>query len=879
MIFALHWPVAVFAAALFAALLPEPTNPQTSLAALLAIRRADGGVTLPPKGRLVIYPLSAEYIAVAGDYDRFMRERVTAAWGKRLKLADQLLARGVYREFSNRFFYNFASAELLGQYHPIIRDNFERREYFKFSVNGQPLEIKEQGSWLNALGMFRMPELGGSGEKAVRAANIAHFAYFRLAKPLAPGDRIELLTANGEVAGEIYDPDRTVSRAIKINQAGYSAEAGKKFAYFGQWLGSLGLMEVEPLAGKEFQLCDSATGKVVYTGRTAWRSKLDQYVRRDKYRIPLWGEQLLEMDFSDFKTPGRYYLRLPGAGRSWDFPVGPDAIGRMFYVQMRGLYHQRSGIAKTLEYTKWPLRASHMEVFRGDFPPEEREYTSRFTAPDGSKVDRRWFYVVKKTATDEKLPASYGGWWDAADYDRRNRHFAVVNDLLAVYLLWPENFSDGQLDIPESGNGIPDIIDEAAWGVDVWRRLQSPDGGIGCWIEAVSHPGVMEPALDPLRYYLAMPTRKSSLEYCVSAAMLARAYRKCGADKQGELFFESARRAWKYAHEAKAQVRKFASDKYGTITYTEPDGLPAQLEFKAALNLFLYSGDPEYDNVLTMKMLKAALEYSRLDMQPFLLAELAEEQPRMFEFSSQFRKMVRGEAAKLLASQSELNYRTLNFKLDSMYFTYLGFGRGIPVNRGAFLLLAWYIDKDDRCRDGAFLADDWMGGANPMGRTFTTGLGYVYPVRPLSHPCIYLSSRADDPIADPIPGLTPYTYSGRVHESAFSYVYSLDYGARIDHLFAGLHVPLLPHKIYPDSKLNMTKLKESLYETIPLWRRHIELEGMAVGQNEFTVWETMGPAAAFYGALLTPGWKPPAEWKKIEPKKKIEDIPGYLFLP
>lgn len=60
-----------------------------------------------------------------------------------------------------------------------------------------------------------------------------------------------------------------------------------------------------------------------------------------------------------------------------------------------------------------------------------------------------------------------GSWRDAGDFDRRTYHFQVVDSLLSIYLLFPENFKDAQLDLPESGNGIPGIIDEAAWGVEV----------------------------------------------------------------------------------------------------------------------------------------------------------------------------------------------------------------------------------------------------------------------------------------------------------------------------------------------------------------------------------------------------------------------------
>jgi hypothetical protein len=42
------------------------------------------------------------------------------------------------------------------------------------------------------------------------------------------------------------------------------------------------------------------------------------------------------------------------------------------------------------------------------------------------------------------------------------------------------------LNIPESGNGIPDILDEAAYAVDAWKSTQRPDGAVSSWIEQSS---------------------------------------------------------------------------------------------------------------------------------------------------------------------------------------------------------------------------------------------------------------------------------------------------------------------------------------------------------------------------------------------------------
>jgi hypothetical protein len=59
---------------------------------------------------------------------------------------------------------------------------------------------------------------------------------------------------------------------------------------------------------------------------------------------------------------------------------------------------------------------------------------------------------------------------------------------LLAYELAPQKFRDGELNIPESGNGIPDIVDEAKWGVDFYKRIQRPDGGVSVGFFEESHP-------------------------------------------------------------------------------------------------------------------------------------------------------------------------------------------------------------------------------------------------------------------------------------------------------------------------------------------------------------------------------------------------------
>ncbi len=843
-----------------------------------------------PKGRLHIFPLTARCIAVAGDYNRPLIEAVRTNYRERLTVSDRRFAEKKLQGWAHAFFYNFAAKEVDAGYQKTIRDRFNEHGWLAMTVNGAPARIAKEDNWPHCVGLMRIPSIDGASIMMTPVAEIVHMKYILLEKPLSNGDRVEFASKDGTLSGKFTFSDETlVSRAVKVNQTGYLADAGKKYAYFGMWLGALGAMPVEEFRNSEFRLVRNSDGAVVFTGKMTLRSE-EQYYRlnsKDKKTgavetipLPLNGETTLQLDFSEFRTPGVYHIQIPGVGSSWSFVIGPDAVGKAFYVNARGLFHQRSGIARTKEYTNWTFAADHRSSWLGGFPPNDRQYGGKgscFVDSAGKVPKLRHFEVVAATATETELKNVYGGWWDAGDFDRRTYHFLIVEGLLSAYLADPAKFTDGQLDIPESGNGIPDIVDEAAWGVDVWRRAQNEAGGVGCWLEATSHPLDPNPDTDVQRYYLALPTRESTLEYAAFAAKLARAYRAAGSMEKAGLFYSSAVRAWNYAmNPANRIVKKFTIPKRGEFTYTEPEKLSEPLLFKSAVSLWLYQKDPAYrPYVENRELLERSMAYIRLFQRPFFLSELSEAGDALPHQTTRYRETVLKRADEYLQSQEELAYRNIEWPISSAFFLNLAWGNAIPTVKGAYFVMAWKLTGEEKYRSAALLLADWMQGANPMGRSMTTGLGKVYPVRLLSLPAYTREKK----YVEPPPGITPYTFTGMNARTASSAIFQLEWNPRGDMHYAGCSVTLLPDSVTRGKEMTGDECRKYIGRTIPIWRRFANMEGFSVAQNEFSVWETIGPSAAFMAFLLPNGWKPNPDWKKIEPKKDLYELPGYIFLP
>ena len=268
--------------------------------------------------------------------------------------------------------------------------------------------------------------------------------------------------------------------------------------------------------------------------------------------------------------------------------------------------------------------------------------------------------------------------------------FQIVQDLLSAYFMFPKKFSDGQQDIPESGNGIPDIIDEAAWGVEVWRKAQNDKGGVGCWLEGTTQPKVDNPVKDPQRFYLALPTRHSTMQYSAHAALLARAYKQCGAKDKAKLFLNSAKKAFKYAINPKNQIKyswehNLGGTKTAMYTYVEPPNLPPEMVFKAALNLYELTKDNYYNKFLTEEKFNVLLSKLMYPLNPFFLTEILCSGRYFLRFKRQYQSAIMVEAEKWQGYQEGLAYRNLNFPDKSSIFRDFILGKCDSFQKRAYI--------------------------------------------------------------------------------------------------------------------------------------------------------------------------------------------------
>lgn len=345
-------------------------------------------------------------------------------------------------------------------------------------VGGQPVAITGAGFKRRPL---HAPLHGGT-------LLISNHLFLRLNQTVANGQAVEVRNDGSQwPAGMIFaataDPLR-YSPAIHVNQEGYLTAHPKK-AMVGYHLGNLGEMNVPATS---FALVAADTGAVVHQGALTPRPDTGYVYTPTPY------QKVFEADFSGFNPPGgagNYRLTVPGLGASLPFPVHDGVAMNFARTYALGLLHQRSGFDVAMPFTRFTHAADHTApAFVPTHAGAPFEFTWRTIARYASEVnsDNPPQTAPRLTSPSAQLypfvnpgPVNAsGGHFEAGNYSRVTWNCAQLLHLLvfaADALLPPGGTALDNLGLPESGDGISDLLQEAKWEADWLARMQDADGG------------------------------------------------------------------------------------------------------------------------------------------------------------------------------------------------------------------------------------------------------------------------------------------------------------------------------------------------------------------------------------------------------------------
>jgi len=374
-------------------------------------------------------------------------------------------------------------------------------------------------------------------------APLQHHLFLVWPEALTDGHEYQITLPGDKLPPITFTPSSrdNLSEAIHVNQIGFHPAAPSKKAFLSCWMGSGGGLDYPK--GLSFVLVDAATEKVAHNGELKLHRSADQ---NDDRALRNYAEtDVWEADFSDFTTPGTYRLSIDGIGSSLPFPIGGDVWLNAFAVSAKGFYPHRRSVAITAPYSEFQRpRSFHpdeQEIFLTEATLLETRNGLGKTAPNN-------FVEIRAKATE--IPAgdwAWGGLMDAGDWDSRIQHLNVTRHLLELVELSPDILARLDLNLPESNNDLPDLIDEALFNLDHYRRMQTPGGGIRGGIESENHPRYGEASWqESYRVYVYAPDPWSSYLYTATAAQAARVLQPFDP-ALSKIYLDSALRAMAWA--------------------------------------------------------------------------------------------------------------------------------------------------------------------------------------------------------------------------------------------------------------------------------------------------------------------------------------------
>ena len=218
------------------------------------------------------------------------------------------------------------------------------------------------------------------------------------------------------------------------------------------------------------------------------------------------GDYVWQLDFSELTTPGTYVIR-SGDTVSYPFTIGSELYGSLNLLLSKMLYYQRCGMELT-------------EAHAGEFARP-----SCHTAPSVLWTEYERFLTGELPESDMQTFDIRGGWHDAGDYGRYTTAAAcALGHILYAYRFFPDAFTKS-LNIPESGNGIPDILNECRYELNWMLQMQAEDGSVYHKQTTLNHAAFVMPHEDTNQMLLLPPSSMAVADFVATMALASRIYR------------------------------------------------------------------------------------------------------------------------------------------------------------------------------------------------------------------------------------------------------------------------------------------------------------------------------------------------------------------
>lgn len=489
----------------------------------------------------------------------------------------------------------------------------------------------------------------------------------------------------------------------KLNQLGFYPEAVK--------------LAVTPEAdAATFHLRDALDGTVVYHGTLS-----------SEKTYSFSGETVRIADFSDFKSPGVYVLYVDGGSKSYPFKIGNGVFMDLSVGLIKALYYNRASVPLEEEHAGlWHRPAGHPDtsvLIHGSAATENRPEESTISSP--------------------------GGWYDAGDY---NKYIVPISSsihhMLFAYEQFPVFFDNQDLNIPESDNVMPDVLNEALFALRWMLTMQDPhDGGVYHKLTHANFQGTVMPHEVTSARYVVQKSTPATFDFAAIMAQASRVYENMLPDF-ADSALTAAELAWQWAEENPSQSYNqnninidfdpdISTGEYGDGDFTDE-------KFWASSELYITTKNEDYydsggwsnvgvsgwGNVKALGLF--SLIHHRKDLTAAGLAD-----------TSAMKQTLVNAFDWYVNNGNNSGYRS-PFGTQSWQF---GWGsNGGAGNLGMSLFMLYQTTGDAKYYESALATLDYLLGRNAVGYSYVTGFGDKTPMH------IHHRQSAADEVTEPVPG-------------------------------------------------------------------------------------------------------------------------------
>ncbi|WP_298771141.1 glycoside hydrolase family 9 protein [uncultured Fibrobacter sp.] len=424
------------------------------------------------------------------------------------------------------------------------------------------------------------------------------------------------------------------------------------------------------------------------------------------------------VDFSEIQTAGTYQAYVKDEAVGHPIVIADDALEEATKASIKFFYFQRASMELTEEYAGiYAREAGH---------------------PDTSV---KYHASTGKTDTEATFNGSKG-WYDAGDYGKYIVNSGITTyTLLQLYQHNKAYFETLNLNIPESGNKVPDILDEIRWNLDWMLTMQDEDGGVFHKLTTKQFAGMVMPAKATAQRYAIGKGIEATWNFAAVMTLASEIYKPFDSEF-AKACIDAAQKAVVWATANPYASYEQPSD-VGTGTYTGAVAWAAKMW--TLIEMYRLSSNPDIlDEIKELPVARRKASLPNWQNSYLLGIYTIATNPDIFE------KDLVDTATAIIVETADSYLKGLD---NNGYGIALNKGdfnwgsNGTASNKGMLLIHAYILTKDAKYLDAANGIVDYVLGRNPLDLSYLTGYGVNQVMKPHHRPS------QSDGIDAPVPGM------------------------------------------------------------------------------------------------------------------------------